>query len=168
MQYSIWIIPPEPIFSQLKNVIKKLSEKYDSPIFEPHMTLLGNINQNLPDIEQKLTELASRTNKLELSLGPISFSATYFQSVFVRVNSTAQLMQLNLDAKKLFNMENKVFMPHISLLYGNHDMIIREKAALEVQLPLSSFVVNEFIVTPAIPDPNQWEHSLIISFGLKN
>ncbi|OGZ35116.1 MAG: hypothetical protein A3A94_00525 [Candidatus Portnoybacteria bacterium RIFCSPLOWO2_01_FULL_43_11] len=168
MQYSIWIIPPEPIFSQLKNVIKKLSVKYDSPIFEPHMTLLGNINQSLPGIEQKITELASYVNRLELSLGPISFSTTYFQSVFVRVNSTARLTQLNLDVKKLFNMENNVFMPHISLLYGNHDMTIREKAASEVQLPLSSFVANEFIVAPSTSDPNQWKHSLTISFGFKN
>ena len=164
MRYTIWIIPPEPIFSQLKNTVDELSRKYNGPIFEPHMTLLGNINNELPEIELKVKELATYVDKLELSLGSVSLSTTYFQSVFVRVNSTAKLMQLNLDAKKIFSMENDVFMPHISLLYGNHDMAIREKAALSLQFPASSFVVKQFVITPVITNPDQWEHSATIPF----
>lgn len=145
MQFSIWVIPPEQVYSQLKNVIYELSRQYNGSRFEPHMTILGNIDKDLSEIEQKLKELANSVDKLELSLGSVSFSTTYFQSVFVRVNSTAKLMQLNLDAKKLFDMENSVFMPHISLLYGNHNMVTREAAASGLHLPPSSFVVDEFI-----------------------
>ena len=166
MQYSIWIIPPEPIYSQLKNIIDQLARDYNGPTFEPHMTLLGNIDKDLSEIESKARKLATNIDKLELSLGPISFSTTYFQSVFVRVNSTAKLMQLNLEAKKLFGMDNNVFMPHISLLYGDHSMTAREEAASKVQLPQSSFVVNEFIITPATSDPSEWKHYATISFGL--
>ena len=164
MLYSIWVIPPEPIFSQLARIIYGLSQKYISPIFEPHMTLLGNINNELPEIERKVKELATHVDKLELSFGSISFSTTYFQSVFVRVNSTAKLMQLNLDAKEIFSMENDVFMPHISLLYGNHEMTIREKATSSLQLPASSFVIREFVITPAVTNPNQWKHLTTIPF----
>lgn len=167
MQYSIWIIPPEPLYSQLKNTIDKLAKKYRGPVFEPHMTLLGNIDKDLSEVKQKVKESANSIDKLVLSLGSISFSTTYFQSVFVRANSTAQLMQLNLETKKLFGMENNVFMPHISLLYGNHDMITREKAASEVQLSKASFIVNKFIVTPATSNPNEWEHSAVIPFMSK-
>lgn len=166
MQYSIWIIPPQPLYSQLENTIDTLARKYNGPVFEPHMTLLGNIDRDLSEVKQKVKEVANRIEKLELSLGPVSFSTTYFQSVFVRVNSTAQLMQLNLEAKKLFGMENNVFMPHISLLYGEHDMVTREKAASEIQLSETSFVVNKFIVTPATLDPSEWQHSAVIPFTL--
>lgn len=165
MLYSIWVIPPEPIFSQLKNTIDELSRKYNGPVFESHMTLLGNINNELPEIEQKVKELATHVDKLELSFGSVSFSTTYFQSVFVRVNSTAELMQLNLNAKEIFSMGNDVFMPHISLLYGNHDMAIREEAASSLHFPASSFVVKEFVIIPAVADPDQWEHSATIFFG---
>lgn len=129
------------------------------------MTLLGDIDMDLPKMEQKAKELAKGVGKLELSLGPVSFSTTYFQSVFVRVNSTAKLMQLNLDAKKLFGVENSVFMPHISLLYGDHDMATREEAASKVKLAESSFVINEFVITPSTMNPNEWVHSATIPFN---
>ena len=159
-KYSIWVIPPEPLYGQLKDTIEKLSREFGSPTFEPHMTLLGNINQNDEDIEVKIKEMANITNKFELSLGSISFSTTYFQSVFVRINSTTELMELNLKAKGLFNMENNVFMPHISLLYGIDDMKIRETVASKINLPNSSFIVDELIVTPATDNPDEWQHSL--------
>lgn len=165
MQYSIWIIPPEPVYTQLKQTVDQLSRSYNGPIFEPHMTLLGNIDKDLSEIENKVNELATGASTLELSLGPISFSTTYFQSVFVRVNSDADLMQLNLEAKKLFGMNNDVFMPHISLLYGDHDMAIREEAATKVKLSPTPFIINEFVITPAISDPSLWEHSATITFG---
>src|SRR3989338_2483853 len=166
MKYSICTIPPDPIYYQIKATIDQLSKRYQGPQFDPHMTLLGEIEADLSELEQKVKKLATGLSKLELSLGPVSFSTTYFQSVFVRINSTAKLMQLNIDAKKLFDMENNVFMPHISLLYGDHSMTAREEAASKVQLPQSSFVVNEFIITPATSDPSEWKHSATISFGL--
>lgn len=165
MLYSIWVIPPEPTYSQLKKTVEDLSSTYSGPVFEPHMTLLGDIAKDLAEVEKKTKELASHAAQLELSLGPVSFSTTYFQSVFVRVNSTAQLMQLNLGAKKLFGRENDVFMPHISLLYGDHDMQTREKAAGQIHLPTATFVVREFVIVRAGPDPKDWKHEATISFG---
>ena len=164
MQYSIWLIPPEPVYTQIKSIIDTLAKSYAGPTFEPHMTLLGNIDADLSDIEKKVTNLAKTANALELSLGPVSFSTTYFQSVFVRVNSTAQLMQLNIEAKKIFKMENSVFMPHMSLLYGDHTMAIREEAASKTQLPQSSFIINEFAVIPVTSDPSGWKPSATVYF----
>lgn len=157
MKYSIWVIPPEPIYSKVKTTINRLSGAFDGPPFDPHMTLLGEIDRDLLEIQQKVKKLVISLDTLELSLGPISFSTTYFQSVFVRINSTAILMQLNLDAKKLFGTENNVFMPHMSLLYGNHDMVTRQKAAASVDLPSSSFVVDKFVVSTTSGDPKDWK-----------
>ena len=165
MKYSIWVIPPEPAFSILQRTINELAEKYGGPVFEPHMTILGNVSGELPEIEKKLKELASHIDKLELGLGPVSFSTTYFQSVLARVNSNAKLMQLNLDVKKIFGMENDVFMPHISLLYGDHDMETREKAVREVKLPETTFIVKDFVVIPIKPNPKDWISLLTIPFG---
>jgi 2'-5' RNA ligase len=163
-KYSIWLIPPEPLYSQLKEVISELSNTYDSPLFEPHLTLVGNISKELNEIESYLENLALRIGKIELKIGTVSFSTTYFQSVLVRVDSAAELMQLNLDIKELFDLENNVFMPHMSLLYGNHSMAIREKVALEVKIAPQSFVVDKFVVTPATSDPKEWRHVAEIQF----
>ena len=165
MKFTVWLIPPEPVYSQIKSIIDRLSSEYKGPSFEPHMTLLGGFSSdNLSETEEKVKDLA-KFDKLDLTLGPVSFSTTYFQSVFVRVNSTTKLMQLNLDAKKMFGRENDVFMPHISLLYGDHDMVMREKAASSVELPSASFVVDKFSITPADSnDPKDWKIISTISF----
>lgn len=42
---------------------------------------------------------------------------------------TVGLMELNLKSKRLLETENNVFMPHISLSHGDHDMISRENIA---------------------------------------
>lgn len=165
MLYSIWAIPPQPVYDQLKELIESLAKEYNAPTFEPHMTVLGAFEAEFEDIQQKVTQHAQITKPLELSLGPISISTTYFQSVFVRVNSTAQLMQLNLATKKMFDVENNVFMPHISLLYGVDEMREREETAQKISLPSVSFTVSELTIVPADPDPQKWEHLATIPFG---
>ena len=165
MKHHIWVIPSEPLYSDVQKTIRQLSEEYNGPIFEPHMTVLADIDKDLTEMEPGFRELAKSVKNQEFSLGPISFSTTYFQSVFVRVNSTAQLMQLNLDAKEKFSKANDLFMPHISLLYGEQDMSVRESAALKVKLPVLSFVAKELaIITTISPDPGQWKRSATISF----
>ncbi|HJY98380.1 MAG TPA: 2'-5' RNA ligase family protein [Patescibacteria group bacterium] len=164
MKYSIWLIPPEPAFSQIKSVIKQLSNDYGGPLFEPHITLVGNIDQDLSQIEKKLKLLSSGIEKFELSFGPVSFSTTYFQSVFLRVNSTAKLMDLSLTIKTTLGLENDVYMPHASLLYGNHSMTVREEIASKIHFPKMSFLANEFIITPSTPNPKEWVHSAVIPF----
>lgn len=165
MKYSVWIIPPQPIFNEVSKVISDLSVEYKGPVFKPHITILGSIDRELDDIQKAVETVANDTEKLTLSLGPISFSTTYFQSVLVRINSTAQLMQLNLDIKKLLDIENNVFMPHISLMYGNHDMKTREKIAEKINLQSSSFIANEIVIIPEKSDPKEWEPVVTIPFA---
>lgn len=91
MRYSIWIIPPQPLFDEFSKIINDLANKYKGPVFKPHLTILGSIDRELTDIQKAVESIAQNTEKLNLSLGPVSFSTTYFQSVFVRVNSSSNL-----------------------------------------------------------------------------
>ena len=156
MRYTIWIIPPEPIFTTLQKVITELSQKYQGPLFSPHMTVAALPELEPAEITKRIESIAKKLHPLELSIGPVSFSTTYFQSVFARVNSTAELTQLNLDIKDLFEIENDVYMPHISLLYGNHDMKIRERITKEIHLPPLSFVGQELAIIPHSENIGEW------------
>jgi len=163
--YSIWIIPPEPFYSKIEKTVNFLSKKYKGPVLEPHMTLLGNIEMPLSQLVQKTKKLAESTKPFVISSGPVSFSTTYFQSVLLRINSNAKLMQLNLNAKKLTGKENDVFMPHISLLYGDHEMGVRQSVASEIRFPKTSFLAEKFTITPSTKDPSEWKHVAEIPFG---
>ena len=151
------VVPSEPVFSELKKIIQDLSLQYHSPCFDPHLTVLGDAGQDLKAIQKTVEKIVADMKKMKLSLGPLSFSTTYFQSAFVRVNSTASLMQLNLDLKKLLNMENDIFMPHMSLIYGNHDMKTREDIVKKTKLNNSLFVAEKMVVIPLKPDLNDWK-----------
>lgn len=164
MKYSIWILPPNPIYSHLSEIIKNLSTEFNGPVFEPHLTVVGNIDMELAKLKKRVSEIAAKTEKLNLSLGPISFSTTYFQNVLVRVNSTADLMSLNFNLKNALKLQNDVFMPHFSLLYGEHNMYLREKAAMTVKPITAQFTSDSLVITPSTPNPKDWIHSATIPF----
>ena len=159
VKYTLWIVPPEPVKSILQKIILELSKKYDSLGFAPHMTLLGDIEGAEKEILEGTKKLSASLKPFTLALGEVSFSTTYFQNVFVRVKSNAKLMQANLLAKQIFNMPNNLFMPHASLLYGNHDMETREKIATEIKLHAGlSFPADKIIIIPTTKDPKDWHH----------
>ncbi len=131
------------------------------------MTIADGISGELVEIQNALSRIAKKSHTLELSLGPVSISTTYFQSVFVRVNSTAQLMQLNLDLKEAFDLKNSVFMPHISLVYGNHNMLTREKIAKEIKLKPAKFFCNQLEIVPNTQKPDSWKSIATVSLRSK-
>ncbi|MFA9288410.1 MAG: 2'-5' RNA ligase family protein [Weeksellaceae bacterium] len=163
MKYSIWTVPPAPLSTQLQGIIDDLGAKYNAPHFPPHMTLLGSVEAEIEDMKHKVEKVAKKFVPFEVILGPVSFSTTYYQSVFVRVLSNASLMQLNLDLKSAFKLENTVFMPHISLMYGEHDMETREKITHDLIVPQAHFMIEEIQIIPETTEPNTWKPAAIIS-----
>ncbi|MBI2334274.1 2'-5' RNA ligase family protein [Candidatus Daviesbacteria bacterium] len=170
MKYTLWIVPNPQIKSILEKIILDLSQEYGGPYFEPHMTLLGDIEVSEKEILEGTQKLASSIKPFALTLGEISFSTTFFQNVFVRVKSNAKLMDANLKAKQVFKMDNNLFMPHISLLYGDHDMSTREKIASNIELsPDLSFRAEKIsVVTSSSRNPRDWQHVVQFSFNARH
>ena len=150
----------------MQEIITNLSAKYDSPDFEPHITLLGGISSDLESLKQKTELLISKLKPFPVLFSEVSFSTTYFQSVLVRVKATAALMNANMLAKAIYKVDNNVFMPHLSLIYGDHDMKTREKIVSEVVLPKNiSFKVSKLAIIPSTQNPNDWTY--IAEFEIK-
>lgn len=164
-RFSIWLPVGQQIKSKLELVIKDLSKLYGGPIFEPHLTLLGDIPNDKEEMLRSSKKLSAKLKPFKIELGEVSFSTTYFQSVFVRAVAKAPLLKANLLAKKIFKAENNVFMPHISLLYGNHSMKTREEALTKIKLPQDRYMVNKLIVTPSTSDPKDWIHLAEYTFS---
>ena len=164
--YFLSIDPPTEVGESLQEVITSLSEKYNGPNFEPHITLLGNISSDLETVKQKAKLLVSKLKPFPIYFSEVSFSTTYFQSVFIRVKATAELMDSNILAKEIYKVENKVFMPHMSLIYGNHSMKEREKIASVVKLPKNiSFKALKLVIMQDAQNPNDWVH--VTEFKIK-
>lgn len=146
--YSLWVTPPPDIANILQDIIDNLANELNSPVFQPHMTLL-DMPGGQQEVLEKAVLLAKELEPFNIEFGEISFSTTYFQNVFVRIKSNTKLMEANLKAKSIYQVENNVFMPHMSLLYGDHDMEVREKIASRVKIPKGlSFTVDKLVLIP--------------------
>lgn len=164
--YSIFILPPHQVKKILDQIIINLCSLYDGPLFESHITLLPDISVNEKEMITKSKILASRITPFTVTLGEITFNTTFFQAVLVLVKPTAKLLEANLQAKEIFGIKNTLYMPHISLLYGNHSMPLREKISKEVTIPDAlTFEVNKLALIPVTGEPNDWKKLEEIPFG---
>ena len=150
----------------LQEIVNELSNKYDFPNFEPHATLLGDIEIDLELLKEKTTELAKQFRPFEVTLGKVEISTTYWRYVFVRVDTSGELVDLNMKARELIDpMPDDIFMPHISLAYGEDDAYKRQQIADEIKLPNLSFMIDKIVITPADPNPTKWKHLSEIKLG---
>lgn len=119
-EYSLWIIPPEGIFEKLAAIISRLSKQHATPSFEPHVTLLGDISLPEEKVLSKTSELASLFSPFPLRLTTVGYLSAYFRSLFINVEKTEKIMEVQQKARTLFHRESDpAFFPHLSLMYGD-------------------------------------------------
>lgn len=116
-QYSIWLMPSGEVFSKFRNIISELALEQASPLFEPHVTLLGGIEGNKEDMISKTFRLANFLQPVEIKLGEVAYLDEYFRSLFVKAESKA-LDGAHAMAQKIFGVKQK-YEPHMSLMYGD-------------------------------------------------
>ncbi|NGP87540.1 2'-5' RNA ligase family protein [Fodinibius halophilus] len=127
-KYSLWFEPTGDTAYKLQERIKKLSKKHDTPVFSPHVTLLGSIKLSETESITLTNTLASSVHPFELELTRAGYQNKFYQSLFVHVKKTEQLVDARKKAQRLFNMNSEDYMPHLSLLYG--DLTKEEKERL--------------------------------------
>jgi len=125
--YSVWLIPPESVYTAINDVISSLRSRYSDPVvqyqapsFEPHLTLLGRLLGPEMEIISKTQKFASRIRPFNISLDTLGdLDGDYFRCVFVRAKKTEELMSANSIAGQIFDRgSDPKYMPHMSLIYG--------------------------------------------------
>lgn len=121
-------MPHGDLYDLLRDLVESLAQRFDAPVFEPHVTLLGGIRS---DNEQTLIDscatIAEKTAPFELSLTQTDMTSEYYRSLFVRIREQGALTELYKEAVEQLEGRTE-FMPHISLLYA--DLGRDEKADL--------------------------------------
>ena len=165
-KYSFWLIPENDLYQDIEKVIVKYTGEYGSPVFVPHVTTHSTVvstdKQVVNDVQRAISEIES----FEVQVGDVEFSTTYFQCVFARIKTSAELLNTHLSLQDALEGEkNHVFMPHASLLYGDFDMQTRENIAKEIRLKTSSFMANKITIVRADSrDPKDWSVVSQVSF----
>ena len=127
-KYSLWLIPDRnsKVYRQLNDRISEYADEYENtPEFEPHVTVLGSIQDDPDDITAQTRTLAAKHDPIDLQFTHVQCSTTTHQCVFVLVEPAVHLLQLHNETAESFDKSPGMYVPHVSLLYS--DMSINDR-----------------------------------------
>lgn len=130
--YTLWLMPKGEIYNRFADLIKRLGEQYDDPIFEPHVTLLGEILKSEEETIKLTQELVAGQKPFPITLRQIDYQEHHFRTLFVKAEVTESLQDLHNRAKEIFEMDIPPYMPHLSILYGNYQVGLKKKIISEI------------------------------------
>ena len=168
--YSIWLISDNALFDELRAIIRKLGRKYGAPVFEPHITLLGQIMGTEEDLKFKTEQLAKKLKSFLVCFGRYSGEENYFKPLFLEVERSPELMGADKLARTIFNIAGDVeYQPHLSLVYGLFDKETKNK--MEKDLTGKNFAglcqtVNRLALYHTEGEVNKWRKVFEIGFDI--
>ena len=78
--YSLWLMPTGEAYDKFSNLIKRLAKEYNAPIFEPHVTLIGEAMQSEEDVIRRAEKLVSGQESFPITLRTIDCQDSYFRT----------------------------------------------------------------------------------------
>lgn len=157
--YSLWLQPSGDIAYRLQERINNMSQRYDTPSFAPHITLLGSLKSSETELISLTDILVSSLSPFEVRLTKAGYSDRFYQSLFLRVEKNNMFQEVRKRACQLFDMsDTEDYHPHLSLLYG--DLSQKEKERIlnimgrefYIRFPVKSIVLMQTEGTP-----EQWK-----------
>lgn len=160
-RYYIWLMPVGEIYALLAATMAELSRKHAAPLFEPHVTLLGDLPGSEQEIAVQTSHLARQLKPYDIHLTTPAYEDQYFRCLFLNVQKTSVVMEANARGKTTFNFnqpDDPPHRPHLSLLYGSYPVPLKT----QIIATLPSFQGIHFPVTilhiirVESTDPKDW------------
>ena len=146
--YALWIVPEGAAYNLTDGYITRLSQTYNLPKFEPHVTLLGGIRAPDTSALRTLTR-GLPPFRIRLAHQP-QYLDEYFRCLFLKAHETPALMETFAQASRLFGYQSKPYFPHLSLAYG--DLPVKNKREMIDELgdiPEIEFEVRQLSLVQA-------------------
>lgn len=157
--YSLWLRPMGDIAFSLQQRIRKLSEKHNAPLFEPHVTLLGGLQAPEAELINITQTLGSSLQPFDILLTRAGTGTTFYQSLFVNIEKTQPLVEAREKAEQLFDHSTKDdYFPHLSLMYG--DFLREEKERILNAMGREfhiRFKVQNLLLVNSTGKPDKWK-----------
>ncbi len=116
--YSVWLTPGQEDTHYLKKIIQQLGERYQSPIFSPHLTVYSGIYDVSQNHISELNRMLKHVKKIPIKIKSLQYSSLLWKTLFLQIKQTRELNRVNDEIEKIFHSDTKYnFNPHISLIY---------------------------------------------------
>ncbi|WP_273728501.1 2'-5' RNA ligase family protein [Brucella gallinifaecis] len=124
--HSIWLRPAQDDLVFLEKIVRDLSERFNSPVFEPHITLVPDMKRSAEELLPQAISLAIGRKPLELLIENVTGSEAYFRSFYAALEKAPALMRLKQNTLEISGDASlQSFMPHVSLAYGVDDSTLK-------------------------------------------
>ncbi|NJK77781.1 MAG: hydrolase [Nanoarchaeota archaeon] len=155
--HAVWLTFSKEDREYLKNIIDKISEKYQAPKFEPHITIYGLVDSKISIIENIVEESILNQNSFLVKKSEISQSEELWKTVFIELKNNQQLDSIHNNLKKYFeNISKYEFIPHISLIYKILPIEERKQIVKELNTK-NEFIVSKLAIQKFFPDIEKWK-----------
>ncbi len=161
-QYHLWLTPNIDSRNRLVNLINTLSDQNRGPRFEPHITLLGEIEGEESLLSEQVRMLATKLRPFSIDLQQPVFEDGYFRCVYFIVKETPEIRKAHEEAKLILGkMPVSPFRPHVSLLYGLFSERVKQEviASIPADFP-KTFLANELKLIRA-ESLNPWDWHVV-------
>lgn len=120
MGYSIWLNFCDESARKLQSKIQCFASKYSCPEFQPHLTLVGDIELELDAVRQLANTFAESAMPSEITVRDVGISDNYFMALFLLVDIPSEVQKIREFAAQSVNAGfYKLDDPHVSLAYGD-------------------------------------------------
>ena len=154
-KYSLWFMPENSIYNKFETIIKDLAKKYNTPTFNPHVTLIGSITDK--DVFEKSGTLSKKIKPFTVKLVKASFMFDYYRCVLALAEKSFEIMNAAKLAREIFTDYNKrEYIPHLSLMYGDFSEEIKQKIVKEIGDVTAEFKVKDIKLITGGNIPEDW------------
>ena len=170
-KYSVWFVPGEDsdISRILNEVVSDLANRFNAPLFVPHITLQPDVDQPKDQVLKGVQEICKVTKPFVVKLGMMDYTDGLFQTLVSRVEINPELIHINKMIRNTFNRhEDPLYTPHISLLYKKGlENAIKKELILEYENILKNlnFPVRDIHIYTSVPQIEKWEFVGKINFA---
>ena len=155
--YSIWVESSSKQLTQIKKVIKTLSEEENTDYFEPHVTLATNLNSehSAMNVFNKIPK-----KRFDITFDTIQEGTTYFQRLFLTStdNTNFQTSIIDIDGWP------SLWIPHLSLYYGNELPKSYPSKDFDNLIP-ATVTFDTLVLSKTGPLVSEWKEITTVNLG---
>jgi Cyclic phosphodiesterase-like protein len=153
--FAVWLTPVPSDRRWLSKVIQDYAAEYDTPAFEPHLTLYSGVAQTDESLQTIVAESLSPPSPITLEIMGLNYSENFFRTGFITFALSDRLLQLSHAIRdRLSAPKEYVLEPHLSLMYKN--IPIEQKRLAMLRFVVSVQSVTFDTVKVVMPSSEGW------------
>jgi 2'-5' RNA ligase len=156
---TLWLMPDKETYLKIGQLIAELSSVHHTPRFEPHVTLISGITDDVETALLKTQKLAASNTAFKASLTGVEYLEYFYRCLFFKTDSNDEIYRLRGEAEILFEHSTvNPFIPHISFLYGSLPTFKKEAIISELgDRFLGGFSLQRLRLVRTELGPENWE-----------